>query len=688
MKKNLLFIFAALFIFSAQAQNTLKLMSYNIKNANGMDNVCNFQRIANVINNTSPDVVAIQEVDSMTNRSGQKYVLGEIAERTQMHGYFAPAIDYDGGKYGIGLLTKQVPLRLQSLPLPGREEARTLILAEFADYIYCCTHMSLTEEDRMKSLELVKAFTSSSTKPLFLAGDMNAEPESGFIKELQKDFQILSNPKQHTFPAPDPKETIDYIATLKQNAKGFAVISAKVINEPMASDHRPILVELRTVEKADKIFRMKPYLQNPVGNGITVMWETTVPAYCWVEYGTDTTQLKRARTIVDGQVVCNNYLHKIRIDGLQPGQKYYYRVCSQEILLYQAYKKVFGNTAQSAFSEFTLPATDTDSFTAVVFNDLHQHTQTFRSLCQQIKNVNYDFVVFNGDCVDDPVDHNQATSFISELTEGVCGDRIPTFFMRGNHEIRNAYSIGLRDHYDYVGDRTYGSFNWGDTRIVMLDCGEDKPDDHWVYYGLNDFTQLRNEQVDFLKKELSSKEFKKAGKRVLIHHIPLYGNDGKNLCANLWTKLLEKAPFNISLNAHTHKYAYHPKGELGNNYPVIIGGGYKMDGATVMILEKKKDELRVKVLNAKGKILLSETIGNKIKAGCLDIKRQPALLSNRKMLLLYMNNTCISSSSAHIYGQFFVVLDNLFYYLGVFRLLAGIYSIYMCFYFLRSISYE
>ena len=101
----------------------------------------------------------------------------------------------------------------------------------------------------------------------------------------------------------------------------------------MASDHRPILVELRTAEKADKIFRTKPYLQNPVGNGITVMWETTVPSYCWVEYGTDTTRLERVRMIVDGQVVCNNKLHKIRIDGLQPGQKYYYRVCSQEMLL-------------------------------------------------------------------------------------------------------------------------------------------------------------------------------------------------------------------------------------------------------------------------------------------------------------------------------------------------------------------
>lgn len=106
-----------------------------------MDNVQNFQRVANVINNACPDAVAIQELDSMTNRSGKTYVLGEIAERTQMHAYFAPAIDYDGGKYGIGLLTKQTPIRIQTMALPGREEARALIMAEFEDYIYCCTHL-------------------------------------------------------------------------------------------------------------------------------------------------------------------------------------------------------------------------------------------------------------------------------------------------------------------------------------------------------------------------------------------------------------------------------------------------------------------------------------------------------------------------------------------------------------------
>lgn len=81
-----------------------KIMSYNIRNGRGMDEVCNYQRIADAILCEMPDVVAVQEVDSMTNRSNHTYVLGEIASLTNMHGSFAPAIHYDGGKYGIGIL--------------------------------------------------------------------------------------------------------------------------------------------------------------------------------------------------------------------------------------------------------------------------------------------------------------------------------------------------------------------------------------------------------------------------------------------------------------------------------------------------------------------------------------------------------------------------------------------------------
>ena len=580
-------------------------MTYNIRNAKGMDGVCNFQRIANVISNEAPDVVAIQELDSMTTRSGQKFVLNEIAERTQMHASYAPAISFQGGKYGIGILSRKKPLDIHSYPLPGREEARMLMVAEFEDYFFACTHLSLTEEDRLASLDIIKKSVGKSDKPYFLAGDLNDTPDSKFIKALQQDFQVLTNLKKPTFPAPEPTETIDYIAAWKHRSNNFANLSAQVHEEPLASDHRPLTVQLRTAIKADKIFLTRPYLQNPANNGMTIMWETSIPTYSWVEYGTDTTLLSRARLLIDGQAEFNESIHKIRLEELIPGQTYYYRVCSQEILQYKAYSKKFGHTAKSDFYSFTMPDSGTDSFTAVIFNDLHQRTAVFETLLKQVKNVDYDFVIFNGDCIDDPANHAQATRFISLLTESVHGDRIPTLFMRGNHEIRNAYSIGLRKHMDYIGGKTYGAFNWGDTRIVMLDCGEDKTDDHKEYSGLNDFTQLRNEQVIFLKEELKSKEFKKADKRILIHHIPLYGCD--NLCWDLWEPLLRKAPFHVSINAHTHKFAYHPKGTLKNNYPVVIGGGNRVENATVMILEKKKGELRIKVLNADGKELLNIT---------------------------------------------------------------------------------
>ena len=599
-----LYLFLCLFAMalSAHSQNDLKLMSYNIRNAKGMDNVRNVQRIVNVINNEAPAVVAVQEVGSMTTRCNQTFVLAEVAERTQMHASYAPAIDFQGGKYGIGILSKDKPLDIQTYPLPGREEKSMLMVAEFKDYFFACTHLSLTEADRLTSLEIIKNSVKSNQKPFFLAGDLNDTPNSKFIQALQEDFLILTNTKKPTYPAPEPKETIDYIAAWKGNTDNFANLSAQVVEEPLASDHRPLTVQLRMSMKASELFLTKPYLQNPVNNGMTIMWETTIPTYSWVEYGTDTTNLSRKRLIIDGQAEFNESIHKIRLENLTPGQTYYYRVCSQEILQYKAYSKKFGNTAKSEFYSFTMPQADTDSFTAVIFNDLHQRANVFQALLKQVENVDYDFVVFNGDCIDDPANHAQATRFVKLLTEGVHGDRTPTLFIRGNHEIRNAYSIGLRKHFDYVGGKTYGAFNWGDTRIVMLDCGEDKTDDHREYSGLNDFTQLRQEQVGFLQQELASKTFKKANKRILIHHIPLYGCD--NLCKDLWEPLLKKAPFHVAINAHTHKFAHHPKGSLENNYPVIIGGGNRLENATVMILEKKKGELRIKVLDAEGKLWL------------------------------------------------------------------------------------
>ena len=593
--------------FNTREDNTLHMMSYNIRNGLGSDTISNLERTANVILQENPDVLAVQEVDSVTYRSKGIDVLKKLAQMTLMHPIYAPAINFSGGKYGIGILSKEKPVDYHYYPLPGREEKRTFLVVEYKDYVYCCTHLSLTPEDQLLSLPIINRITETFKKPVFIAGDFNAHPDSKILKELQENFRIVSNTKRCTYPADQPLETIDYIAVHKKDSAIVTPISANVINEPYASDHRPITATAVFRQPKEDIFRIHPYLQNPTRNGITVMWQTTVPTYSWVEYGTDKEHLKKARTIVDGQVICNGLQNKIRLNDLIPGRKYYYRICSQEIMLYQAYKKVFGETAVSDFYSFTLPDNNVTDFTALFFNDLHQHPKTLKALCDQINDIDYDFVIFNGDCIDDPENHNQATHFLEELNTAVGAHMRPVFYIRGNHEIRNAYSIGLRDLFDYIDDKTYGAFSWGDTRFVMLDCGEDKPDDHWVYYGLNDFTKLRKDQTEFLQKELSSEQFKQAQKRVLVHHIPIYGKgeefDTYNPCRKEWGELLKDAPFAVDINGHTHRYSFHKKGSDGNNFPVVVGGGPQLEEGTVIVLEKKGKRMTLKVINTDGKVI-------------------------------------------------------------------------------------
>ncbi len=255
--KKLCSLFVLLFVFCAVsaglAQQSVKIMSYNVRNAKGMDNVVDFGRIAKVILDVAPDIVAVQELDSMTTRYGKKYALGEIAALTGMHPEYFPAIEFDGGKYGIGILSKEKPLGVRGYRLPGREEERVLVVAEFEDYFFACTHLSLTEEDRMASLGIIGKIAGESDKPFLLAGDMNALPDSPFIMGLQKEFHILNDSSEKTFPAPHPDRTLDYIALLKKGAPGFKVLRAEVIVEPMASDHRPVVVDLLLEEEKGEV---------------------------------------------------------------------------------------------------------------------------------------------------------------------------------------------------------------------------------------------------------------------------------------------------------------------------------------------------------------------------------------------------------------------------------------------------
>ena len=237
-------LFCALMPAACTTQTTaVKFMSYNIRNGRGADDVQDLGRIAEVIGRVAPDVVALQEVDSVTGRMNGRFIPEELGRMTGMHARFCRAIDYDGGGYGIGLLSRAEPLSVRRIPLPGREEARVLLMAEFPGYVVCVTHLSLTPEDQRASLPIIRQATDTCRKPVLLAGDFNMKVAKTVLDGLGGTFRPLSDTTQMTFPSDKPSIRIDYI--LGRGLPESAVVTERQVDtSTVASDHCPLWVSL------------------------------------------------------------------------------------------------------------------------------------------------------------------------------------------------------------------------------------------------------------------------------------------------------------------------------------------------------------------------------------------------------------------------------------------------------------
>lgn len=224
-------------------QEPLRVMSYNVRNCRGLDDYesINVERIARVIRGHSPDVAAIQELDRKTRRSGQRDILEELADATGMIGSYGEAITFQGGAYGVGILSKQRPVRMYHVPLPGKEEARVLLVCEFDTFVFFCTHLSLTAESRQASAEIIGRERAKFAKPVLLAGDFNAQPEAAELRVFEQSWKRAS-PLLPTFPADKPDRIIDYIFV--SAGTEFRVADASVVDEPVASDHRPVFANV------------------------------------------------------------------------------------------------------------------------------------------------------------------------------------------------------------------------------------------------------------------------------------------------------------------------------------------------------------------------------------------------------------------------------------------------------------
>ena len=266
MNKSSFFVFVLLFsvtIFDISAQipdsvHSLRILTFNVYHGETMKGDFDLDLIARVINNCDPDLVALQEIDVHTRRSKQMDIATELALRTKMISYFGQSMAFDGGFYGVAILSKRPAIKIQNHPLPysdGREP-RTALEAHFVvlsgDTIrFISTHLDHIDKDtdRIKQTKELDRIFSNDDLPTILAGDLNAIPDSRTMHLLLENWQRSFNEDIPTAPTKDPRYKIDYI--LYRPSDSWQVIGTKVIDERVASDHYPVLgiLQLNDISK-------------------------------------------------------------------------------------------------------------------------------------------------------------------------------------------------------------------------------------------------------------------------------------------------------------------------------------------------------------------------------------------------------------------------------------------------------
>lgn len=228
--------------------DTLRILAYNIHHGEGMDEVIDLQRIAALIQDLDPDLVALQEVDSVVARTNGVDQAAELGRMTGLTPVFGRFMAYQGGAYGMALLSRLEILQSANLRLPDGDEPRSSVTATVLtpggrQVQFSGIHFYRTEEERLAQATALEEMLTGSDLPEILAGDFNSEPGGAVMTYLDERWSILSKgDDRFTFSSFEPVREIDFV--LVRPAEAFHVLQHRVLDDPVMSDHRPIVTDL------------------------------------------------------------------------------------------------------------------------------------------------------------------------------------------------------------------------------------------------------------------------------------------------------------------------------------------------------------------------------------------------------------------------------------------------------------
>ena len=231
----------------------LRVLTYNIHHGEGTDGRFDLPRLAGVMKSVQPDLVALQEVDEGTTRSGAEHQLAVLGRLMDMHAEFGKAIDYAGGGYGVAVLSRWPIVSRENHPLPISPfgEPRTALTVRVRAgeqgplLQFTSTHLDhgRNAEGRMTQARYLNQLLVPGRRlPSILAGDMNSRSDTDALEILAEHWTDAS--------AADPERSLssrrrrprDYV--LLRPANRWRVVESTLVDDRVASDHRPLLAVL------------------------------------------------------------------------------------------------------------------------------------------------------------------------------------------------------------------------------------------------------------------------------------------------------------------------------------------------------------------------------------------------------------------------------------------------------------
>ncbi len=246
---RLLLLLTTLGASALRAGETLRLLSYNLHHGEGMDGKIDLPRIADYIKKQTPDIAALQEIDKCCTRSGGVDQAAELAKQTGMTAHFAKFMDYQGGEYGMAILSRLPVLESRTIPLPPGSEPRSAAVVTVktpaGPLTVASVHFYETEDQRMAQAIALGEALGGGKKDAILIGDFNSEPGGNVMPWLAARFHLpeKQGAMQFTWPSDKPRENIDHV--LFRLPSEWKVKDYRVLEEQVISDHRPLLCVLQ-----------------------------------------------------------------------------------------------------------------------------------------------------------------------------------------------------------------------------------------------------------------------------------------------------------------------------------------------------------------------------------------------------------------------------------------------------------